>query len=81
MIYLVFYVFYMLQGKVLMNKCQDVGIQLDLFIVINFFFIIGLVFKECFDVIDINSVDCVFILFKIVEFIFIMVEKVYSNIN
>lgn len=81
MIYLVFYVVYMLQGKVLMNKCQDVGIQLDLFIVINFFFIIGLVLKECFDVIDINSVDCVFILFKIVEFIFIMVEKVYSNIN
>lgn len=81
MIYLALYVVYMLQGKALMNKCQDAGTQLDLSTVTNLLPIIGSAPKERFDAIDTNSADCASILSKIAESTSITAEKVHSNIN
>lgn len=79
--HLTLYVVYMLQGKALMNKCQDAGTQLDLFTVTNLLPIIGSAPKERFDAIDTNSADCASILSKIAESTSITAEKVHSNIN
>lgn len=69
----------MLQGKALMNKCQDAGSQMDLSTVTNLLPIIGSAPKERFDAIDTNSADCASILSKIAESTSITAEKVQLN--